>query len=105
MRHQYQGSVRFRGRSPARLAGFCQVSRQPTRCSISSWAIRHYLLWFSRILARDLTQPEQEKQLKYASLVANAIMLSNVANLSEVLSSMAADGLPVTPELAASISP
>jgi TnpA family transposase len=48
---------------------------------------------------------EQEKQLKYASLVANAIMLSNVANLSEVLSSMAADGLPVTPELAASISP
>ena len=48
---------------------------------------------------------EQEKQLKYASLVANAIMLSNVANLSEVLSSMAADGLSVTPELAASISP
>jgi TnpA family transposase len=28
---------------------------------------------------------EQEKQLKYASLVANAIMLSNVAGLTEVL--------------------
>ena len=35
---------------------------------------------------------EQEKQLKYASLVANAVMLSNVADLTAVLSGMAADG-------------
>jgi TnpA family transposase len=48
---------------------------------------------------------EQEKQLKYASLVANAIMLSNVADLTDVLSSMAADGNPVTAQLAASTSP
>lgn len=48
---------------------------------------------------------EQEKQLKYASLVANAIMLSNVADLTEALSSMDADGRPVTAELAAAISP
>ena len=32
---------------------------------------------------------EQGKQLKYASLVANTIMLSNVADLSHVLSDMA----------------
>ena len=48
---------------------------------------------------------EQEKQLKYASLVANTIMLSNVADLSQVLSDMARDGHPVTPELVASTSP
>jgi TnpA family transposase len=48
---------------------------------------------------------EQEKQLKYATLVANAIMLSNVVDLTEVLSSMAIDGHPVTAELAASASP
>src|SRR5580704_13830642 len=42
---------------------------------------------------------EQEKQLKYASLVANTVMLSNVADLTEVLSSMAKDGHPVTPDL------
>lgn len=48
---------------------------------------------------------EQEKQVKYASLVANAIMLSNVADLTDVINSMVADGLPVTPELAASLSP
>ena len=39
---------------------------------------------------------EQEKQLKYASLVANAMMLSNVADLTDVLSAMAKDGHPVT---------
>ena len=48
---------------------------------------------------------EQEKQLKYASLVANAVMLSNVADLTQALSDMARDGHPVTPELVASTSP
>jgi TnpA family transposase len=48
---------------------------------------------------------EQEKQLKYASLVANAVMLSNVADLTDVLSAMAKDGQPVTAALVASISP
>ncbi len=48
---------------------------------------------------------EQEKQVKYASLVANAIMLSNVADLTETLASMADDGLNVTPKLAAALSP
>jgi TnpA family transposase len=48
---------------------------------------------------------EQEKQLKYASLVANAVMLSNVADLTEALFVMAKDGHPVTPALVACTSP
>ena len=48
---------------------------------------------------------EQEKQLKYASLVANAVMLSNVADLTAVLSGVAADGHAVTPALVAGLSP
>jgi TnpA family transposase len=48
---------------------------------------------------------EQEKQLKYATLVANSIMLSNVSDLTEVLSSMSNEGHPVTAELAAATSP
>jgi hypothetical protein len=48
---------------------------------------------------------EQDKQLKYASLVANTIMLSNVTDLTAVLSSMAADGIPVTPDLVARLKP
>ena len=47
---------------------------------------------------------EQEKQLKYASLVANTVMLSNVADLSDVLAGMTRDGLLVTPALAACMS-
>jgi TnpA family transposase len=48
---------------------------------------------------------EQEKQLKYASLVANTIMLSNVADMTTVLSNMAADGCAVTPALVARTNP
>ncbi len=48
---------------------------------------------------------ERDKQLKYASLVANTIMLSNVTDLAAVLSSMAADGIAVTPDLVARLSP
>jgi TnpA family transposase len=48
---------------------------------------------------------EQEKQLKYASLVANTIMLSNITDLTAVLSSMAADGIAVTSDLVARLSP
>ena len=42
---------------------------------------------------------EQEKQLKYASLVANTIMLSNVADMTGILASMAKDGHLVTSDL------
>jgi hypothetical protein len=44
-------------------------------------------------------------QLKYASLVANAVMLSNVADLTEVLCDMPNDGHHVTADLVACISP
>jgi Tn3 transposase DDE domain len=48
---------------------------------------------------------EQQKQLNYASLVANAVMLSNVADLTRILSNTARDGHLVTPELIACTSP
>ena len=48
---------------------------------------------------------EQEKQLKYASLVANAVMLSNVADMTTALSAMDGDGHPVTPALVSCLSP
>ena len=47
---------------------------------------------------------EQEKQLKYARLIANTITLSNVAYLTEIMADMAVNGHAVMPELAASIS-
>jgi TnpA family transposase len=70
-------------------------------------AFNDFLDWvsFGGPLIRSGDPVEQEKQLKYASLVANAIMLNNVADLNDVLSSMARDGHPVTPELVARVSP
>nr|WP_245331744.1 transposase [Bradyrhizobium sp. NAS80.1] len=40
---------------------------------------------------------EQEKQLEYATLVANTIVLSNVADLTEVLSAMSPTVTPSRP--------
>ena len=48
---------------------------------------------------------EQEKQLKYASLVANAVMLSNVADMTTTLAAMDGDGHVVTPALVGCLSP
>jgi TnpA family transposase len=70
-------------------------------------AYNDFLDWvsFGGPLIKSGDPVEQEKQLKYASLVANTVMLSNVADLTAVLSEMAADGHPVTPALVASLSP
>ena len=48
---------------------------------------------------------EQAKRMKYMDVVANAIMLQNVVDLTDVLTSMAEDGFKITPELVASLSP
>jgi TnpA family transposase len=70
-------------------------------------AYNEFLDWicFGGPVVKSGDPVEQEKQLKYASLVANAVMLSNVVDLSEVLSVMAKEGQLVTAALAARISP
>ena len=70
-------------------------------------AFNDFLDWvcFGGPVVKSGDPVEQEKQLKYASLVANTIMLSNVADLTAVLSSMAEDHHPVTSGLVACLSP
>jgi TnpA family transposase len=48
---------------------------------------------------------EQEKRIKYRSLVANIVMLQNVADLTKVLNHMVAEGQHVTLTLAQTLSP
>ena len=48
---------------------------------------------------------EQVKQTKYSDLIANSIMLQNVANLTKVLTTMAKEGYTITKELLACLSP
>lgn len=47
----------------------------------------------------------QEKQLKYASLVAKAVMLSNVVDMTTNLAAMNGDGHVVAPALVGCLSP
>ena len=70
-------------------------------------AFNDFLDWvsFGGPVVKSCDPVEQEKQLKYASLVANMIMLSNVADMTGVLSSMAEDRHPVTSSLVAHLSP
>ena len=69
-------------------------------------AFNDFLDWvtFGGPVTRSGDPVEQEEQLKYASLVANTIMLSTVADLTTVLSDMYAAGHPVTSALVAGIS-
>ncbi len=48
---------------------------------------------------------EQAKRMKYLDVIANAIMLQNVVDLTEVLNTMAEEGFEITPELVAGLSP
>jgi len=48
---------------------------------------------------------EQEKRIKYMNLVAHAVMLSNVVDLTEVLHTMTSEGYVVTRELVGRLSP
>jgi TnpA family transposase len=48
---------------------------------------------------------ENEKIVKYKDLIANAIMLQNVADMTDVLHAMALEGYTVTTEVVATFSP
>lgn len=48
---------------------------------------------------------EQEKRIKYKDVIANAIMLHNVVDMTDVLHEMATEGHPITPEFVATLSP
>ncbi len=48
---------------------------------------------------------EQAKQIHYMNLIANAIMLQNVVDLTDVLNGLIREGFEVTPELVSRLSP
>ncbi len=48
---------------------------------------------------------EQEKRIKYRDLVANAVMLHNVVDMTNVFCELQQDGICVTPEIVSRLSP
>ena len=57
----------------------------------------------STIKSRDPV--EQEKRIKYKDLIANAIMLQNVVDMTDILHDIACEGYPVSAEAVATLSP
>ena len=48
---------------------------------------------------------EQEKRIKYTNLIANAVMLHNVADMTDVLHQLAQEGFLITKAMLAGLSP
>ena len=48
---------------------------------------------------------EQEKRIKYMDLVGNAIMLQNVADMTDILHQLRQEGMEITQEMVAHLSP
>ena len=51
---------------------------------------------FRSTVIKSVDPVEQAKRMKYMDVVANAIMLQNVVDLTDVLTSMADDGFEIT---------
>ena len=85
-------------------AGFRQSIRAETT-KIESY--NDFLDWiaFGGPVLKSGDPVEQAKRIKYINLVANAIMLHNVVDLTNVLNSMAAEGYVITKALVAALSP
>ena len=48
---------------------------------------------------------EQEKRIKYMDLVANAVMLQNVTDMTDVLHQLAQEGIQITQAMVSQLSP
>lgn len=48
---------------------------------------------------------EQEKRIKYMDLVGNAIMLQNVADMTDILHQLMKEGMEIIQEMVAHLSP
>lgn len=70
-------------------------------------AYHHFTDWlaFGSPVLRSGDPVEQEKRIKYRDLVANAVMLHNVVDMTKVLATLQQEGVEVTPEVAKCLSP
>ena len=60
---------------------------------------------FGEPVLRSGDPVEQEKRIKYHDLVANAVMLHNVVDMTAVLRKLQQEGICVTPEIVRRLSP
>lgn len=75
-------------------------------CKIESFnAFCKWLLFGANGVITHRDPVEQEKRIKYNQLVANALMLQNIIDMTPLLKQMAHEGYTVTPETLSTLSP
>ncbi|NRF94422.1 Tn3 family transposase [Paenibacillus frigoriresistens] len=72
----------------------------PKRLSFSKW----FFFGGEGIIAENDTE-EQEKRIKYLDLVANAVILQNVVDMTGILRKLASEGTEFTKSDVAALSP
>ena len=84
------------------------VMRQQIRAETTKVeSYHHFTDWiaFGGPVLRSGDPVEQEKRIKYRELVANAMMLHNVVDMTNVLRALQQEGVSVTPEVVSHLSP
>jgi TnpA family transposase len=84
------------------------VMRQQIRAETTKVeSYHHFTDWiaFGGPVLRSGDPVEQEKRIKYRDLVANAMMLHNVVDMTNVLRALQQEGVSVTPEVVSHLSP
>ncbi len=64
-----------------------------------------WVFFGSQGIIAENVQHEQRKIIKYSQLVANMIILHNVEGMSRTLAEMRKEGIELTPEILAGLSP
>ncbi|WP_273908616.1 Tn3 family transposase [Enterobacter bugandensis] len=85
-------------------ADFRQIIRAETT-KVESYNDFRDWITFSGEIIKSGNPAEQEKQLKYTDIIANAIMLHNVSDLTDTLNRMSAEGCKIRAEQLLSLSP
>ncbi len=85
-----------------------ELRREVRAATTKIEAYNYFSQWItfgSERILRSRDPVENEKVIKYKDLIANAIMLQNVVDMTNVLHEMAREGLNVTVEVVARFSP
>ncbi|MFC7521762.1 Tn3 family transposase [Xanthomonas populi] len=77
-----------------------------TRCESEEYnGFVKWVFFGSQGIIAENVQHEQRKIIKYSQLVANMIILHNVEGMSRTLAEMRKEGIELTPEILAGLSP
>jgi TnpA family transposase len=85
-----------------------QLRRQITAATNKVEAFNGFSAWLffgGEGMITDSAPEEQEKRIKYKEVIANAVILQNVVDMTQVLRTLSEEGVGISREMAAGLSP